>query len=182
MRRPLLALLFVAYAAVFVRLPAWSGAPAAFDPLEPRGREVERAIAAGQFDAALPIAEDLLAAHAGNPTVLFWLAEIHRGRTRHAEEAAALERLFQATQHAESVCPALPEAYGHLGDAARALDAYERCAAAGASDAERWFDLANAYAAAGRTADAERAFATSRTIDPTNPRLPTSVTAVEARR
>lgn len=182
MRRSLLALLFVAYAAVFVRLPGWSGGAAPFDPLEPRGREVERAIETGQFAAALPIAHDLLAAHADDATVLFWLAEIHRGLGRHGDEAAALERVLQLTRHAEVVCPALPEAYARLGDSTRALDAYERCAAAGAADAERWFDLATAYAAAGRAAAAETALATSRTIDPTNPRLPASTGATEARR
>ncbi len=172
MRRPLLALLLVAYAAVFVRFPAWSSASAPFDPLEPRGREVERAIDAGQFAAALPIARELLAAHADDATVLFWLAEIHRGLGRPADEAVALERVLRLTRQADAACPALPEAYARSGDTVRSFDAYERCASAGATDAERWFDLATAYAAAGRVSDAETAFATSRTLDPTNPRLP----------
>lgn len=181
MRRTLLALLLVAYAAVFVRIPSWSGASAAFDPLEPRGREVERAIEAGQFASALPIAQELLTAHADDTTVLFWLAEIHRGLGRHADEAASLERVLRLTRHADGVCPALPEAYARVGDAARALEAWERCASTGATDAERWFDLATAYAAAGHAADAEKAFATSRALDPTNPRLPPA-SATEAGR
>lgn len=175
MRRLLLALLLLAYAAVFVRVPAWSRGSAPFDPLEPRGREVERAIEDGRFGAALPIAEDLLAAHPDDPTILFWLAEIQRGLAHPDDEAAALERVLRLTRRADAACPALPEAYTTLGDPARALDAWERCAAAGASDAERWFDLGTAYAAAGRAADADRAFTTSRTLDPTNPRLPASV-------
>lgn len=181
MRRLLLTLLFVAYAAVFVRFPTWSGAAAPFDPLDPRGREVERAIEAGQFATALPIARDLLAAHADDTTVLFWLAEIHRGLGQHADEAAALERVLRLTRHGDAVCPALPEAYARQGDAARVLDAYERCASASRGDAERWFDLATAYAAAGRPADAGKAFATSRTLDPTNPRLPSLDTAEAGR-
>lgn len=176
MRRLLLTLLFVAYAAVFVRFPGWSGAAAPFDPLEPRGREVERAIEARQFATALPIAQDLWSAHADDTTILFWLAEIHRGLGHHADEAAALERVLRLMRHGDAVCPALPEAYARTGDAARALDAYERCASTTAADAERWFDLATAYAAAGRAADAGKAFATSRTLDPTNPRLPSITT------
>lgn len=141
---------------------------------------MERAIEEGQFPSALPIASELLTAHADDATVLFWLA-IHRGMGRHADEAATLERVLRLTRHTDGVCPALPEAYARVGDAARALNAWERCASAGASDAERWFDLATAYAAAGRAADAGKAFATSRLLDPTNPRLP-PVSATEAGR
>lgn len=181
MRRLTLAVLLAAYAAVFVRFPAW-GRDAAFDPMEPRGREVEMAIEAGRFAQALPMTQDLRVSHPDDPTIQFWLAEIHRGLQRPAEEAAALEHLLRLTNFADAACPALPEAYARAGDTARALDAYTRCAGAGATDAERWFDLGVAQAAAGNDAEALAAFATSRALDPTNPRLPSSVAADGAAR
>ncbi len=177
MRRLILAVLLLGYAAMFVRLPSWGGAARAFDPLDPRGREVERAIEAGRFGEALPIARELQTAHAADPTVTFWLAEIFHGLRQPAAEAAAWERLLALTGQADGVCPALPEAYAAAGALTRSLDAYERCAAVAPDDAERWFDLGTAYAERRRDADAARAFDRSRALDPSNPRLPAPMSA-----
>jgi tetratricopeptide (TPR) repeat protein len=174
-RRPLLALLVVVYATVFVRLPSF-GSAHRLDPLDPRGREVERAIEEDRFADALPIARTLDAADSSDPTVAVWLAEIHHGLRQPVEEAAFWERVLRAKQ-ADTACPPLADAYAAAGDDRRALDAYERCAAVARDDPERWFDLAAAYLSRGRAGDAEQAFARSRALDPSNPRLPPPVTA-----
>jgi predicted Zn-dependent protease len=170
-RRLTLAILLLAYATVFVRLPSFD-ATRTFDPLDRRGREVERAIEERRFADALPILRDLQAAHPDNATIAYWSAEVHRGLDDTGEEARALEQMLRLTAHADAVCPALPEAYARGGDRKRALDAYERCAATSPDDPERWVDLGVASAAAGLTVDAERAFERSRALDPSNPRLP----------
>jgi Flp pilus assembly protein TadD len=167
----MLAALLAAYAALFVRLPQL-GESNAFDPLDVRGRQVERDIEVGRFGDALPIARDLARAHPGDPVIAYWLAEIHRGLGHRDDEADAWERVFELTRSAEAACPGLPESYAASGKAVQALNAYERCASAGQGNAERWLDLALAYRSAGRTQDAERAIAKSRELDPSNPRLP----------
>ena len=172
MRRLIIALLFIGYAAVFVRLPSLDRAGRPFDALDPRGREVERAIEEKRFAEALPIARDLRRAHAADPIVVYWLAEIYRGLGQAADESAAWERVLQLTGLADAACPALPESYARAGERARAVDAYERCAAAAPDDPERWFDLGTAYSSGGRRVDAENAYAKSRALDPSNPRLP----------
>ena len=77
MRRFTLALLLAGYALLFLQLPSRGREPRAFDPLEPRGREVERAIEAGDFERALPIAQELDGAYPDDPVITYWLAEIH---------------------------------------------------------------------------------------------------------
>jgi len=176
-RRLILALLLFANVGLFVRLPSMAAPDRAFDPLAPRGREVERAIAERQFERALPIARELQVAHPAEPVVAFWLAEVLHGLNQFADEASQWERVRQLTNHPDAVCPAIAEAYAHAGDDERALDRYEQCATDAAADAERWFDLAQAYAARGRAVDATRAYERSRALDPTNPRLPAPATS-----
>jgi predicted Zn-dependent protease len=171
-RRLILAILFASYAAVFVRLPSVGAGGRGFDPLGPRGREVERAIEEKRFADALPIARELQSAHGADPVIAFWVAEILGGLGQSAEEAQAWERVLSLTGKADAACPALPDAYAKSGERGRALDAYERCARAAPDDPERWLDLGSAYAAEGRHVDAERAYAESRFLDPSNPRLP----------
>jgi Flp pilus assembly protein TadD len=171
-RRLILAILLAGYAAVFVRLPSLGDANRRFDPLEPRGREVERAIEARRFSEALPIIQELQSAHSQDPVVAYWLAEAIHGMGQYEREAQAWERVLQLTKQADAACPALPEAYANAGDPALALDAYERCAKEASVDPERWLDLGTALSAEGRSADAEVAFAKSRALDPSNPRLP----------
>lgn len=171
MRRAALAFLLVGYTAVFVRLPAL-GSSSSFDALSPRGREVERAIEERRFADALAVARELAGAHANEPVIFYWLAEIYGGLGEAREEAAAWERVLELTKLADAVCPALPRAYARVPDVAKSLDAYERCAAAASDDAERWFDLGDAFASNNRPEDAARAFEKSRALDPSNPRLP----------
>jgi Flp pilus assembly protein TadD len=169
--------LLVGYVALFVRLPSFGRGVAAFEPLGARGREAETAIEEQRFADALPIVRDLAAEHASDPVIAYWLAEIHRGLGHVDDEAKAWEHVFELTASADFACPSLPEAYTRAGDRERALRAYERCASAGADDAERWLDLGTAYRDAGRPADAEAAYEKSRTLDGSNPRLPTPTTA-----
>jgi len=178
-RRLILALLLAAYAAVFVRPPSVGGR-SAFDPLEPRGREVERAIESSRFADALPIADDLRSEHADDPTVAYWRAEIFRGLGRARDEAAAWEDYLRLSHHPDAACPALGLAYREADEMARSLDAFERCAAAAPQDPERWMDLAGAYEKDGRPADASDAFHRAASLDPGNPRIPGSVTRTTA--
>lgn len=172
MRRLILAFVFASYAAVFVRLPSFAVGDRGFDPLVPRGREVERAIEEKRFADALPIVRELQSAHGADPLVAYWLAEILQGLGRPAEEAQAWEHVLRLTGLADAACPALPEAYANAGDRVRALDGYERCAAAAPDDPERWLDLGGAYEADGRSAEAEQAYAKSRALDPSHPGIP----------
>ena len=172
MRRLVLAVLVVGYVAVFVRLPSFGQGGRAFEPLGARGREAETAIEEQRFADALPIVRDLAVEHGSDPVIAYWLAEIHHGLGHAADEATAWERALELTASADFACPSLPEAYTRAGDRERALHAYERCASAGAADAERWLDLGEAYDAAGRAADAAAAYEKSRTLDGSNPRLP----------
>ena len=173
MRRLVLAALLVGYVALFVRLPSFGRGVAAFEPLGARGREAETAIEERRFADALPIVRDLAVEHGTDPVIAYWLAEVHRGLGRADDEAKAWEHVFELTASADFACPSLPEAYTRAGDRDRALRAYERCASAGADDAERWLDLGAAYGAAGRPTDAAAAYEKSRTLDGSNPRLPT---------
>jgi len=172
-RRLVLVVLLVGYVAAFVRLPSFNRGVRAFEPLGARGREAETAIEDRRFADALPIVRDLAVEHGSDPVIAYWLAEIHRGLGRADDEAQAWEHVFELTESADFACPSLPEAYTRAGDRERALHAYERCASAGGDDAERWLDLGAAYAAAGRSTDAAAAFEKSRTLDGSNPRLPT---------
>lgn len=166
----MLAVLLAGYAAVFVRLPSF--ASSSFEALSPRGREVERAIEERRFADALPLAQELLRAYPTEPVLSYWLAEIYQGLGQARDEAAAWERVLAQTTLAEAACPALPRAYANAPDATKSLDAYERCANAAPDDAERWFELGEAYALNHRQEEASRAFERSRALDATNPRLP----------
>lgn len=171
MRRAVLAVLLLGYAAVFIRLPRLDSS-ASFEALSPRGREVERAIEERRFADALPVARELAGAYPNEAVIAYWLAEIHDGLGQAGDAAAAWEHVFELTKLADAACPALPRAYARVPDAAKSLDAYERCAAAASDDAERWFDLGEAFASNNRPEDAARAFEKSRALDPSNPRLP----------
>ena len=173
MRRLLLLILVVGYASLFVRMPSFGREPGRFEPLLSRGREVEFAIEQQRFADALPLVQELVRAHPDDPTIAYWHAEVLRGLGQPADEAAAWERVIELTHSADAACPPLPQAYARQGDAATSMAAYERCANLATDDPERWFDLGSAYLAAGRQADATRAFDQARQLDPTNPRLPT---------
>lgn len=166
----MLAVLLVGYAAVFVRLPSFASSTA-FEPLSPRGREVERAIEERRFADALPLAQELVRAFPDEPLIAYWLAEIYQGLERPRDEAAAWERVLEQTTLADAACPALPLAYAGIPDVPRSLEAYERCATLAPDVAERWFELGEAYASNNRPDEATRAFTRARTLDPTDPRL-----------
>lgn len=170
MRQLVLALLALAYAATFVRLPSF-GSGTTFDPLEPRGREVERALADGRFQQAQPIVEELRERHPDDLTLLVWAATIAHGLGRPADEVAAWEAFLRGAKRSDEACPALPEAYARLGDGAGQLEALERCAALAPDDPERWGDLAAALAREGRQGEAAAALERVRALDPAHPAL-----------
>ena len=132
-RSLLLACLLAVYAAPLGER-WWSGREGAnaFDALQPRSREVERAIAAGRFADALPMAAGLEKTYPREALVAYWLAGIYRGLDRPGDEVAAWERyvaLSSAPEEArEDACPAIAEARERLGDRAGALREYQHCA------------------------------------------------------
>ena len=172
MRRLLLATLLVGYVATFVHVQPPGSARREFDPLSAAGRDVERAIEQGRYAQALSQTQALASRHQDDATVQVWLAEAYKGLGKPEDEARAWERVLAITKLADAGCPALPQANTRAGNRAAALDAYRRCADLAPDDPERWFDLAGAALAAGDQAEADAAFAKSRTLDPTNPRLP----------
>lgn len=92
MRRFTLALLFAGYALLFVPLPWMDRSNHGFDPLDARGREVERAIEARDFSGALPLALELNGAYPDDPVVAYWLTEIYLGIGSEADAASAWQR------------------------------------------------------------------------------------------
>ena len=135
MKRSLLFALLLAVYAAPLGEAWWSSRAAsrAFDALQPRPREVERAIAARRFADALPMAAGLERSYPREPLIAYWQAEIYRGLGRPAEEVAAWERYMALSpaygEAAEETCPALAEARERLGDRAGALRERARCAA-----------------------------------------------------
>src|SRR5262245_39872438 len=125
-RGTLLALFLGACVARFVG-PRFGGRDA-FDPLTPRGRQIEQAIVSGRYAEALPLATALSRAYPQEPQVLYWLAEIHRGLGSSSAEIDAWEQFTKLSGAPEAACPSLPEAYAREGRAQDALHAYERCA------------------------------------------------------
>jgi hypothetical protein len=101
-----------------------------FDPLGPRGREVERAIEERRFADALPIARDLHSAHSHDATIAIWIAEIYDGLGRSAEAGDAWSRVLDLTHEADAACPAMPNAYARAHHGQQAQEAEARCAAA----------------------------------------------------
>jgi Flp pilus assembly protein TadD len=98
-----------------------------------------------------------------------------RGLGRARDEAAAWEDYLRLASLPDAACPALGLAYARAGDPIRAIEAYERCAAAAPDDPERWLDLAVEYQARGRSSEATEAFRRAAALDPSDPRIPQAV-------
>jgi len=169
-RTALIAALFLTYAAVILRVPAW-GSGAKFDPLDRRPHRVESLIVAGRFDEALPLAVELRRNFPNEPEPAFWLATIQSGLGRGEAEADAWEEYARLSSEPLDACPAWPDAYARLGRADSALATYERCAALDPRDPERLRDLAAAYMRAGRPDAASEALRRAAMLDPDNPAL-----------
>jgi Flp pilus assembly protein TadD len=151
-RTLLAAALLAGYASLFLHVSA-PVARRTFDPLEPRGRQVELAIETGRFADALPVARMLHAEYPTDLTVLYWMGEIYRGLGRAADEAASWQEYARHSGAPEAACPFLPIALAKSGDEIGALQAYERCVRAdrdALDDPEQWRDLAVEYERRGR--------------------------------
>lgn len=174
----LLAALVAGYCAVFTRLRAVDGARP-FDPLEPRGRQVETATEAGRFDEAVPVALSLRESHDSDPDVLYWLGEIYRGLGRTADEIEMWREYARASTTPEEVCPALPLAYLRAGDTASALREFEACVSLAPDDPERLLDLAAEHARQGHIEQALFGYARAGALDPGDPRIPVRIAALQ---
>jgi tetratricopeptide (TPR) repeat protein len=164
--------LFLAYLAFVARipLPGFRGHQA-FDPLAPRPHEVERLIVAKEYAAALPLALELRRSFPNEPQLMYWTAVIQQGLNDWSAEAEAWEEYVRASATPEEACPALPEAYSHLGAGSQALTAYERCSQFNPSDPDRLIDLANAYERSERVSEAIALYRQAAALDPFNPVL-----------
>jgi tetratricopeptide (TPR) repeat protein len=150
------------------------------DALAPAPREVERLIAVGRFDAALPIALDLQRTYPEQPLVTQWLALIYRGLGRRAEEAAAWERYVAASSEPGEACPAIARAYEALEDKERALEWFERCVAYAPDQPEPLADLAAAWERAGDRRQALDGYRRAVRLDPGDPALVAKVTRLSS--
>jgi tetratricopeptide (TPR) repeat protein len=165
--------LWCALVAVYVAVLARPtiGSSGSFDAMAPRPRALEIAIGEERFEDALPIAIELRRMHADNALVAYWTALVYQGLKRPAEEAAAWESYLAHSSVPEVACPALAEAYERAGNSAASLDALERCAARDAGNPERYLDLGDGLARAGRADQAQAAFSRGLAIDPRHPVL-----------
>src|SRR5262249_6786290 len=164
--------LFLAYLAFVARIPSpgFRGHQA-FARLAPRPHEVERFIVAKEYAAALPLALELRRSFPDEPQLMYWTAVIQQGLNDWSAEAKAWEEYVRASPTPEEACPALPEAYSHLGAASQALTAYERCSRFTPSDPDRLIDLANAYEGSERVTEAIALYRQAAALDPFNPVL-----------
>jgi tetratricopeptide (TPR) repeat protein len=177
----LLVVLFLGYAAVFVRVPAAGlRLRPVFDPFEPRPRLVEQLIVAKQYAKALPLAQELRVSFPNEPQIASELATIFRGLNDSEAEASAWEDYLRASGAPAVTCPALPEAYRRAGDPQQALKSYERCLALDPQNADRMFDLADAYERAGRSSEALELYRRAAGLDPFNPVVTSRIASLTA--
>ncbi|PWT80242.1 MAG: hypothetical protein C5B57_12530 [Blastocatellia bacterium] len=164
--------LFLAYLIFVARIPLPGlRRHSAFDPLAARPHAVESLIVAKEYAAALPLALELRRSFPDEPQLIYWIAVIQRGLHDWSAEAQALEEYVRASATPEEACPALPEAYSHLGAASEALTAYERCLQFDPSDPDRLIDLAIAYERSERVREAIALYRRAAALDPFNPVL-----------
>ena len=81
MKRALLFAVLLGVYGVVLEWRLYSGGTR-LDPVAPRAREVEQAIAAKRFTAALSMALELRATFPNEPLVQLWLTEVYRGLDR----------------------------------------------------------------------------------------------------
>jgi tetratricopeptide (TPR) repeat protein len=156
-RTALLVLLLAAYAGVFGRHMV-TGTGEGFDPLAPQAREIERSLAYGRFQQALPLAKELQALHPEEPLIDLWLARIYHGMRLFADEAKAWERFIEIGGAPEEACPWLAYAYARSKPDQQDLAAQERCVALDPRDPERLVDLGLAFEQAGKRSEALAAY------------------------
>jgi len=164
----LAAVLLSSYGVAFVERHGLGTAAHHLDPLQPEAREVERAIANSRFADALRIATDLEKTYPQEPLVAYWLAAIYHGMDSPRDEAQAWERYMQSSSMPDEACPRIGQLYEDLGDRARALNEYERCAALDPRRPDRLVDLAEAAERFGDVARARNAFGRAAELDPTD--------------
>ena len=149
------------------------------DPLTPKARSVEQAIAAGRFADALPVALEISRTYQDDPLPDLWLTTIYRSLDRPEDEAAHWERYVTHSSVPERACPAMAEAYARFAPRDRIVAAYARCAEIDARDPQRFIDLGTAYDVDGHRADALVAYRRARALDPADPSIARRIRAVE---
>ncbi len=121
-------LLLAVYAAVLGRTAAARLVRAGgFDPLAPQAAAVETLVVAKRFAQALPLAVQLQQAYPREPLVAYWLARIHHGLNRPAEEADAWEAYVRLSSEPLDACPAWPDAYRRSARPDLEREAAHRC-------------------------------------------------------
>jgi tetratricopeptide (TPR) repeat protein len=136
------------------------------DPMDPRPRAVEAAVAERRFAEAVPAVVELQQLHPDEPLVAYWAAAIHRGLEQPRAEIAAWERLLALSPESDAACPSLGRAYQRAGDDRAAVAAFERCVALDRGSVERLLDVAEASTRAGDHAGAAEALTRAAALEP----------------
>jgi tetratricopeptide (TPR) repeat protein len=170
-RTALLLTLLATYIAVIVRLTGVSGVDRGLDALAPQSRSVEQAIGERRFADALPVALELQQAHADESLVAYWLATIFHGLDRPRDELAAWETYIRLSSAPVDACPDIAEAYERLGDRARAVEQYQRCAGYDPREPDRLVDLGEAWEREQKVEQALATYQSAALLDPHNPAL-----------
>lgn len=153
-----------------------------FDPFLPLARKLEQRVEERRFADALPIALELEKSYPDEPLIAYWIGRIRNGLGDRTLEAAAWERYVAISPTPEEACPAWPDAIAATGGASAALDAFARCAAFDATDADRLVDLGDAQVRAGRADDARETFRKAALLEPDDPLIASRMRAAEGQR
>lgn len=143
------------HAALLEQPPAEELAPgsAALDRTLVASRD---AFAGNRFEEALEPTLALVDAMPGQPVFLERLALVYQALERPADEARAWDEFVDASATPVDACPMLAEARMRMGDAAGALERYERCLSFDPKNVDMLLYLGQAYLREGRHADARR--------------------------
>ena len=147
--------------------------PAAAPLVDPAiSRDIEssqKAFSARQYGDALEPTKRLTERLPSQAIYFDRLARIQHELGRFHEEALAWEGVFRASPTPVDACPMIASAYDRSSDSGRALDAYERCAAAEPQNPDLLLFLGRAYNAANRAEDAQRVLDQALAISPDYP-------------
>ncbi len=174
--------LALAYGLTLARTARSTDAVGRADPLSPQGRAVERAMAEGRLSEALALAQELRRAFPRDPFVLYLLATIHGSLGQHDAEAATWDAYLEMSDAPGEACPAVGLAYERVGDLARALERFRRCASFEPDEPDRMADLADAYHRRGDLEAARDAYRRAAALDPRNPHVVAMAATVDVSR
>jgi tetratricopeptide (TPR) repeat protein len=126
------------------------------------------AYAAGRYTDALEATSRLVARFPAQQVYAERLARILGKLNRAGDEAAAWERVIDASPTPVDACPAIGDAYARAGERQKSIEAFERCVSFDPRNSELLFFLGRAYESTGRTADALDRYTRAAALDASN--------------